>query len=108
MSDRGVSFLYAVLYVSKVSVLKHWKWGKWSRRGGASGSLLVRRLDSGELLLPLCETLCENGLIFCFLGLLMVDAPILQGTEVAATLEPNGSYEALDLGAIPKGRYARR
>lgn len=66
---------------------------------GVSGSLLVRRLDGGEFLLPLCETLGKGGLVLCFLGLLVVDAPVVEGAEVAVALKPDGGYKALDLGA---------
>ncbi len=41
---------------------------------GISCLLLVRRFDGGELLLSVCETLGEAGLLLRPLGLLVVDA----------------------------------
>jgi len=60
----------------------------------------VRGLDGGEFQLPLRETLGEASLILCLLGLLVVDASVLEGAEVAAALEPDGGYEALDFGGL--------
>ena len=86
---------------------------------GISGLLLVRRFDGGELLLPLCETFGKDTLVLCFLGLLVVDTSVLEGAEVAAALESDGGYEALDFRAteehrgythssVPHGRDALR
>ena len=62
--------------------------------------LLVRRFVGGELLLPVCETLGEGGLVLRLLGLLLVDASVLEGAEVAAALKPDGGYKTLDFGAV--------
>ena len=69
---------------------------------GISDLLFVRRLNGGELLLPLCETFGDDSFVLRLLGLLVVNAPVLEGAEVAAALEPDGGYEALDLRAAPE------
>src|SRR5258706_4036906 len=99
-SDRGIPLTYAVLFVPKVSQYPPMGVESKLKTGmGISCLLLVRRFDGGELLLSVCETLGEGGLVLCLLGLLVVDASVLEGAEVAATLEPDGGYKALDFGA---------
>lgn len=70
----------------------------------------MRRFDGGELLLPVCETLGEGGLVLCLLGLLVVDASVLERAEVAAALEPDRGYKALDFGAVSehKGTHSHQ
>ena len=97
-SDRCTLLPYAVLCVPKVS--QYPPLGVESKlKRGISCLLLVRRFDGGELLLPVCQTLGEDGLVFCLLGLLVVDASVIKGAEVAVALEADGGDKALDFGA---------
>ena len=58
-------------------------------------TLLVRRLDGGDLLL-LRDTLRDEGIVLGLLLLLAIDPAELEGTAVAAALEAQMGNEALD------------
>jgi hypothetical protein len=60
-------------------------------------------LDGGNLLLLLGKTLGDEGVVLDLLLLLGFETSALEGTEVTAALETDGSNETLDFGSLGVG-----